>query len=115
MGDSVLFDPWLTDSLIDDADDRPTWIPTKTELEVYPNPFNAITRLRLTVETPGSYSVELFSITGQHVSTLWQGVVVISREIEVDARELASGVYFASAQNMESGVITATEKLVLLK
>ncbi len=115
VGDSVLFVPWLTDSLIDDTGEPPAWIPRKTELISYPNPFNSTARLSLSVEKPGTYSVKLYSITGQLVQEVWRGGVVISREITVNAQDLASGVYFAAADDVETNLRTASVKMVLVK
>jgi len=115
VGDSVLFEPWLTDSTIDAAQTPPAWIPAQTELSSRPNPFNATTRLTLTVSKPDVYSVNLYAITGQWVRELWNGAVVVSREIMVSAGDLPSGVYFAAARGQSSPDAAATVKLVLIR
>ncbi len=62
----------------------------------YPNPFNSSTRLHLTVQTEQYLSLEVFSITGQRVATLLQGVMGRGEyQVLFHARGLASGIYFA--------------------
>lgn len=114
VGDSVLFDPWLTDSIMATPDAPPAWIPARTELTSYPNPFNAAARLTLMVSEPDVYSVKLYSITGQLVRDLGDGAVVIRRDITVTADGLPSGVYFAHAHGRTRSA-AATAKLILLR
>jgi hypothetical protein len=115
VGDSVLFDPWLTDSLIDDAHESLPPLPTAFSLESYPNPFNSSARLKFSVPDPGRYRLELYDLNGRRMRELWEGAVVIDREVAFTADGLASGVYFARASESESKRAVAITKLILLK
>ena len=115
VGDSVLFDPWLTDSLIDEAHESLPPLPTEYSLESYPNPFNLSARLKLIVPEPGRFALELYDLTGRRVREIWEGVVVIDREVSFSADGLASGVYFARATDRRNRSPVATTKVMLLK
>ena len=115
VGDSVLFDPWLTDSLIDDAREALPPLPTKYSLESYPNPFNSSVRLKLSVPDPGQYAIVLYDLSGRRVQDIWEGIVVMDREIAFTAAILPSGIYFAHASELASRRPIATAKLVLVK
>jgi hypothetical protein len=115
VGDSVLFDPWLTDSITNEAPEPLPPLPTEFKLEVYPNPFNPETRLKFTVAGPGRYRMELYDLTGRKVRDIFEGAVVIDREVTLNAGSLPSGVYFARASESLTRRPVTTAKLVLVK
>ncbi len=68
-------------------------------LQVYPNPFNGMTRIRMNLETAGNISLDLFNITGQHVLMIHSGYEMPGLlTIPCDAGRLASGTYFVRLQ-----------------
>ena len=78
----------------------------------YPNPFNPTTAISFSLPSASDYTLTIYNVNGQEVSrmagTHEAGVV----ELEWDAGELASGVYF---YKLNAGSFTATKKMVLLK
>ena len=71
-------------------------IPDRFELEQnYPNPFNPDTRIKYRLKTSGETLLNVFDLTGQIVRTLVEKKQVPGvYEVEFNASELASGVYY---------------------
>lgn len=113
VGDSVLFDPWLTE---------PVWAPPaspRTTPErfllspAYPNPFNPITTIGFALPQAARVSLIVYDVSGRIVATLVNGWREAgNHEVTFDAGELPSGVYLAK---LEAGNFSAVQKLVLLK
>ena len=85
----------------------------------YPNPFNPTTSLKLSLKNKAQVQIQVFDIMGRLVQTLanneqWQSG---THEVQFDASRLASGMYFARTQILESGkaVQTQVTKLMLIK
>ncbi len=79
----------------------------------YPNPFNPTTTINFTVPTATEWSVTIYNVTGQIVST-FSGMTAAAGPVEViwDASDVASGVYL---YRVTAGENTATKKMMLLK
>ena len=76
-----------------------------TRLAVYPNPFNATTRIALTVEESAPVSVRVYNQIGQRVRALAEGAwlgpgaLIFEWDASDDAgRPLASGAYYLVAE-----------------
>jgi len=79
----------------------------------YPNPFNPTTTIRYTLTQSGLVTAKVFNILGEEISTVVNGVESAgSHEIQFDAANLPSGIYFYRIQN---GSFTQTKKMLLLK
>lgn len=64
-------------------------------LNVYPNPFNAETRIRYKLDTPSRAEIKLFDILGREIQTLTDKEKTAGEyELHFNANYLASGVYF---------------------
>jgi photosystem II stability/assembly factor-like uncharacterized protein len=79
----------------------------------YPNPFNPSTTINFSVPEPAHVSIKIYNIIGKEVLTLLdefkqQG----NHEIELNASELTSGVYF---YKMSAGKFTDTKRMLLIK
>ena len=78
----------------------------------YPNPFNPTTTITYTLESPADVSLDVYTVTGQHITTLQQGMQEAgSHQIEFDAGQLSSGSYIYQLQAGEQ-VLTRTMMLV---
>ncbi|MBP3192136.1 T9SS type A sorting domain-containing protein [Natronogracilivirga saccharolytica] len=78
----------------------------------YPNPFNPTTTITYTLEAPADVSLDVYSVTGEHITTLQQGMQDAgSHQIEFDAGQLSSGSYIYQLQAGEQ-VLTRTMMLV---
>ena len=88
--------------------------PRTFELHVpYPNPFNATTTIRFTVEDKHSLLLRVYDITGRLVATLIdEHINPGEHEINWHAENVSSGLYFVQLQ---SGNNVQTQKLILLK
>ena len=91
----------------------------KNTILAYPNPFNPTTSLKLSLKNKAQVQIQVFDIMGRLVQTLanneqWQSG---THEVQFDASRLASGMYFARTQILESGkaVQTQVSKLMLIK
>ncbi len=79
----------------------------------YPNPFNATTTIRFTVEDKHSLLLRVYDITGRLVATLIdEHINPGEHEINWHAENVSSGLYFVQLQ---SGNNVQTQKLILLK
>jgi len=89
-------------------------IPVKFALEQnFPNPFNPTTIIKWQSPESGVQTLKIYDVLGNEVKTLIDeyrpaGVY----EINFDASNLASGVYY---YRIESGSFTSTKKMILLR
>jgi hypothetical protein len=58
-----------------------------------PNPASAGTRLALMVERTQPVRADLFDALGRHVAVVFDGAVEAERDLIVDTRSLAPGLY----------------------
>jgi hypothetical protein len=79
----------------------------------YPNPFNPVTRVAVQIPEETEIEVAVFNLIGQKVLTVMEGVQKPGRyEVEIDARTLASGVYF---YRLKSSTYSMTRKLMVVR
>ncbi len=89
-------------------------VPQRFELaQNYPNPFNPTTVIRFSVPESGHYSLKVFNLLGQEVSTLLNGELHPGNyNVSFDAGNLASGMYIYSLISEKQQII---KKMVLMK
>jgi hypothetical protein len=89
------------------------WVPADFALnQNYPNPFNPTTIISFDLPISADYDLTIYNVNGQKVQA-FSGTHEAGRvEIEFDAANLASGVYF---YKVNAGSFSATKKMVLLK
>jgi hypothetical protein len=90
-------------------------VPSKFSLQQnFPNPFNPVTKIRFSVPKSANVTLEVFDVTGKLVATLAkdQALTAGLKEIEFNAINLPSGVYFYS---LKSADFSETKKMVLVK
>jgi len=97
-------------------------IPSKFALEQnYPNPFNPSTRIKYVLPVKANVKLKIINSLGQEISTLVNGEIQAGvHEVEFDASNLASGIYFYRIQvvnpSSSSGdIFVETGKMVLLR
>ena len=121
VGDSVYFDPWLTDPVWANPFLPPAKMPqTLALMPPYPNPFNPTTTLTFTLPVAGMVKIEVFDINGRTVGArhavplhnAGQWYPLGTHSVLFDGSGLSSGVYLA---RLSAGDFTQTQKLVLLK
>ena len=84
----------------------------------YPNPFNPATLIKFSVRAPGDVTLRICDVEGRALRTLvdgWRGpgeYRVMWDGKRDDGTAVASGIYF---YRLETGGLTATRKMVLLK
>ena len=82
-------------------------------LQNYPNPFNPTTVIKFQIPTASKVSLKVFDILGNDVSDLVnEQREAGSYEVEFDASNLPSGVYF---YKMQAGKFVAVNKMILLR
>jgi hypothetical protein len=101
--------------------------PEKIELlQNYPNPFNPITTIQFVLPNPAVVTLKIYNIIGMEVATLIDQVAMDDefQEVEFDARNYASGVYFYKLvanqitddeQEIMATTFTSVKKMILLK
>jgi len=81
--------------------------------DAYPNPFNPVTTMTLTMPMAGEMTVEVYNLLGQSVAILTNGYKDAGTyNLTWDASDAASGMYFMKAQ---ADGFTKTQKLMLVK
>ena len=84
----------------------------------YPNPFNPTTKIKFDIKAEGrsekaKIELSVFNILGKQVAKLVNaGLAPGTFEVEFDARNLPSGVYY---YRLTDGDFEETRKMVLLK
>jgi len=78
----------------------------------YPNPFNPTTTIGFALPTACNYTLTVYNVSGQEVERFAGSHEAGIVEIEWDAGNLASGIYF---YKLTADNFTATKKMVLLK
>jgi hypothetical protein len=79
----------------------------------YPNPFNPSTEIRFALPEDSHVQLKVFNSLGQEVQTLINQMAPAgNHSVKLDAKNLASGVYF---YRIQAGGFTAMKKMMLLK
>lgn len=84
----------------------------------YPNPFNPSTEIRFTMPQSGKAALKIFTLLGQEVATLVNGVreagthVATWNGLDASGRAMPSGVYL---YRLESGSRVEMRKMVMMK
>lgn len=79
----------------------------------YPNPFNPITKIKFSIPKPEIVQIKVYNILGKEIKTLLsEHKITGTYEVEFDASNLPSGVYFC---RMVSGRYAETKKMILLR
>ncbi|MCB2199149.1 T9SS type A sorting domain-containing protein [bacterium] len=82
-------------------------------LEIFPNPANASTVVRFSLQKPGETELQLINNQGQVVKTLMNEALPLGEhQFSMDASLYASGTYFLT---LHTGSGTTTRKLTILK
>jgi hypothetical protein len=93
--------------------ESPRSVVASFEVNLFPNPFNSITTLTLSLSGVSDVEVGMYDITGRHVKQIAQGRMTAGEHaITVDAAGLPNGVYFVRAA---AGDAVMARKVVLLK
>jgi hypothetical protein len=88
-------------------------LPTTVQLyQNYPNPFNPKTTIAFFMPQAGEYSLTIYNVTGQKVTTFSDNAEAGQVTVDWDASAMASGVYF---YKLEANNTVDTKKMVLLK
>jgi photosystem II stability/assembly factor-like uncharacterized protein len=79
----------------------------------YPNPFNPSTTIKYNLPKPELVKIEVYNIAGQIIQTLLnKNMSAGSHEIEFNAQNLSSGIYY---YRIEAGEFQDVKKMILLK
>ena len=82
-------------------------------LQNYPNPFNPGTTIQYRLPVTGRVILNVYNVLGNLVATLADEVQSAGyKSVQWDASDIPAGVYFC---RLETGLLTETRKLVLLK
>lgn len=79
----------------------------------YPNPFNPSTNIEFTTPQNGNIKLEVYSITGQLITTLVDGYLNAgTHSVTFDASAFSSGLYLYRLWNGSSSI---TKNMTLIK
>ncbi len=89
-------------------------IDTYSLADVYPNPFNAMTSIRVSLPDAATLTVTVHNVLGQTVATLADGRYAPGLQtFTLDASNLSSGVYFVQA--VVPGHLNQIQKVMLVR
>jgi hypothetical protein len=81
--------------------------------EPYPNPFNPLTSIKYAIGSRQFVNIKVYDISGKEIATLVNEEKARgSYDIEFDATNLSSGIYF---YRLQAGSFVETKKMVLMK
>ena len=87
-------------------------LPADFKIRNYPNPFNPVTTIEMSLPVASDWNITIFNVAGREVASFdgfsSAGIV----DVVWDASKFATGVYFYKAR---AGNFSATEKLMLVK
>jgi hypothetical protein len=79
----------------------------------YPNPFNPSTNIKFSLPNPEHIEIEVYNIIGQRVEILLnQQTKAGNHEVEFNAQNLSSGIYF---YRIEAGEFQDVKKMILIR
>ncbi len=79
----------------------------------YPNPFNPSTTIKFSIPEKNMVTLKIFNVLGQEVKSLVNREYSAgSYEVNFDASQLSSGIYFYS---ISAGDFHSTKKMILMK
>jgi hypothetical protein len=105
---------WWENDLYSEIKDNPKTIPENfMTVENYPNPFNANTTIKFTLGTPAEVVIDIYNILGAKITTLLEDFLPVGNyQVNWNARDLPSGIYFFKVQIGDSAV---SNKMMLIK
>lgn len=95
-------------------EDRESELPLRLCLsQNYPNPFNASTKISFSLPEAQAITIAIFDLLGREVVLLHDGYIQAGiHQVNFDASDLTSGIYFSRIQSSKS---VQTIKMTLLK
>ncbi len=79
----------------------------------YPNPFNPVTIIKFSIPIKSNISLMLYNVIGEQLRVfIDEEKPTGNYEVEFNASELSSGVYF---YRLQAGSYIETKKLILMK
>ena len=102
------------DTTLSDVEPNPQNLPSNFELfQNYPNPFNPITKIRWQSPVSAYQTLKVYDVLGNEIAKLADEYRVAGNyEVEFDASQFASGVYY---YQLLAGDFVDTKKMILLK
>lgn len=84
----------------------------ETSAEVFPNPFNDITNIKLDLDSPQDVTIQVTDAMGKVVATRFYGTVYGNQVFQFDGSNLTSGVYYI---RIKSGDKFATKRVSIAR
>jgi hypothetical protein len=101
-----------TDIWIDEKNNK-VYPSRYTLFQNYPNPFNPSTKIKYSLSKPDHVQIDIYNTLGQRIETLINKHMPAGHhEIEFNAQNLPSGIYF---YRIQAGEFLDVKKMVLLR
>ncbi len=81
-----------------------------SRMEIYPNPVNHNTKIKLEIEKVGSYDIEIRNTTGQLLESFPQNLDSHQNIIDLNLEAFSEGLYFVHLK--QNGLTLSTEKFL---
>jgi len=111
----LIYTAWLNaGSPVSVEDENELQVPVTFNLfQNYPNPFNPSTTIRFSIPQQGNVTLKVYDVLGNEVATLInEEISVESYEVNFNASEFSSGVYF---YKLQAGSFVEIKKMTLIK
>ncbi len=104
----------ITNATVTGVKENQSTVPAQFELsQNYPNPFNPTTTIHFDIQNSGYYSLKVYNLLGEEVSTLLNGIKSTGRySVKFDASNLTSGIYI---YRLSGSNVNLTRKMLLIK
>lgn len=103
----------LSSLLTSVRNDRPISVPLTMALDVFPNPFNPSTTIRLSIPVRGRVSVKIFDLLGKEVTSLIdENLQSGTFDYQWKSEGISSGIYFCVMTTNERSMV---KKLVVMR
>jgi hypothetical protein len=114
IGTSVGLAVYNENGIVTEVEEELSILPKKYTLKQnYPNPFNPTTTIKYSIPKLSFVTLKVFDVLGNEVAVLVNEDKPVGKyEVEFDASNLSSGVYFYQIQ---AGDFIDTKKMILLK
>lgn len=99
---------------LDDENETIETVQSGINVNAYPNPFTGTTTIQFTLDETTAATLEVYSVTGQRVASLFNGVANAGETYEAtfDATQLAAGMYLCKLSTANNAVV---HKVILMK
>ena len=113
MGPVFQHDPTTYGEFVADFTSSAITVDSPLHYEIFPNPFNSRTQIRLVLPQQAQVHADVFDILGRRVATLVQAEMSVgTHNLTFNASDLSSGIYFVQ---IAAGDESRVKRITMIK